>query len=353
LSRRYGYDRGFEEFGDLEPGERDPALRRLRGGQILLQKPWLHVLAGTFGKNLRPASLYVSAQEINARALALVEQADRPFFGWLHYMDVHWPYHRTQDLDRPREIAQAWQDVVHLHRVNLKDAPVTDAQKARYLDLYEKAVAYMDDAVRDLAESLQAAGVAGDTILVIVSDHGEEFLERGRWGHFETNLHDEIVRVPLIVKIPGNNGGAVVAEQVSTLDIMPTILDLAGCPPLDGLEGRSLQPLWKPQAGTYTVEPAISEMWRGEWRIVSIRTTDHKFIWDSRFPDRPALYDLARDPEECNDVAAEFQGLIKDFEQLLDRHLARGAATEPAETAGAPSMDEEMVRRLRDLGYLD
>jgi arylsulfatase A-like enzyme len=324
----------------------------MRGGQILLQQPWVHSLSRRFGVNLRPARLYVSAEEINVRALELIEQADRPFFGWIHYMDVHWPYHRTKELKQDRDIARAWRDVLHLHRVNWKNAAVTPAQEARYLDLYEKAVAYTDAQLRRLVESLAAAGPGRDTIIVIVSDHGEEFLERGRWGHFETNLHDEIVRVPLIVRLPEKGGGVVIRRQVSTLDIMPTILDLSGCPPLPGMDGDSLKPLWSGD-GSYPGGPAISEMWRGEWHIVAIRTAEHKFIWDSRLPDRPMLFDLARDPVEREDVAAGFPDLVAGFREVLDRHLRRAESTGTDVQEHAPELDGDMVRRLRDLGYLE
>lgn len=367
LSRRYGYDRGFAVFQDLSPGETDPGIRRMRGGQLLLQQPWVHAAARLAGKNLRPARLYVSADELNARALAIIREAGRPFFGWIHYMDVHWPYHRAGELEAPDEIAQAWKDVAHLHRVNWKNAAISPAQKAHYLELYERAVRYADSQVRSLVEALQAAAADENLVLIVVSDHGEELLERGRWGHFETNLHDEIVRVPLIFRFPGGREGRaapfrpVVRRQVSTLDILPTVLELCGCPPPAGLEGRSLAGLWSgereqpvpPAPHSAPIIPAISEMWRGEWHIVAIRTAEHKFIWDSRRPDAPRLYDLAVDPGEREDVAAHFPDIAARFRTILDRHLDRAAATAPDHPAAAPALDDEMVRRLQALGYLE
>lgn len=352
LSGRYGYNRGFGVFADLDPSAKDPALRRIRGGQSLLRQPWLHDLAGLFGGDLRPAPLYVSAAEINARAIGLIEQADRPFFGWLHYMDVHWPYHRTWELEGSREIAGAWRDLIHLHRVNRKDAAISAEQKRHYLGLYEQAVAYIDDQIRRLFEFLQSAGIAGETVVIIVSDHGEEFLERGRWGHFETNLHDEIIRVPLLIRLPGHEEGLVIRRQVSTLDLMPTVLELCGCPLPDGLIGRSLQPLWTGGGGSHPGEPAISEMWRGEWHIVAIRTPEFKFIWDSRRPEAPALFDLVRDPAEREDVAGRFPDRTAGFRDQLDRHLQRAAATSPSSAGSAPALDGDLAQRLQDLGYL-
>src|SRR6185436_3425384 len=97
-----------------------------------------------------------------------------------------------------------------------------------------------------LLSHLDELGYAENTIVMVVADHGEEFLDHGRWGHWESNLYDEIVRVPLIIRMPASAGprGQVIRQQVSLLDLMPTILDLGGCPLPKDLVGASLVPLW-------------------------------------------------------------------------------------------------------------
>jgi arylsulfatase A-like enzyme len=353
LSRSYGYHRGFNHFFDLVPAETDPFLRRIKGGENLLRRPITHRLFSLVNKNARPARLYSSAQELTAQANHWLGEVEDPFFVWLHYMDIHWPYHLEENLSHPVEIAQAWKDMAHLHGVNWEGARITPAQKARYKSLYEKALKYLDDQVGVLIRHLDSLGRLDDTAIVLVSDHGEEFLERGRWGHLETNLHDEIIRIPLVIFLPGLAGAQVVQQQVSTLDIMPTILELCGCPSPPGLLGANLTPLWSQREDEYDEKVSISEMWREHWHIIAARTGNHKYIWDSRKPDQPKLYDLINDPGENWDIHAQFPGRVKHFQTIIDQHLKFVAKTAPADPVNEPDLDSQMIRRLRDLGYVE
>jgi arylsulfatase A-like enzyme len=353
LSKKFHYDRGFASFLDSGPDERDPWLRGIKGGERLLRQPLTHRILSLFKARLRPARLYLSAEQINREIDRRLQPDHEPFFGWVHYMDVHWPYHLEEDLVRPDEIARAWTDIAHLHRVNWKGETISPEQKAHYLDLYEGAIRYTDAQLGRLLDLLDKNGLREDTLIVITSDHGEEFLERGQWGHFEVNLHDEILRVPLIIHDPQSPEGRVVRRQVRTLDIMPTILDLAGCRAPDGLEGCSLAPLWREGESDYPSDPAIGEMWRNDRHIIALRTEQYKFIWDSREPDRAFLFDLVEDPGERYDVFDQFPDVAAAFMEQVLAHLDRSARTAPAEPLDEPEYDDEMTRRLRDLGYLE
>lgn len=350
LSRNYGYDRGLSHFDDLIPGEQDPAIRKMKGGERLLRLPVVHQVGKLLGQQTRPARLYVSAEELTARASHWLEKTRGPFFGWLHYMDVHWPYHLEEKLVEPAHIAQAWNDIAHLYRVNWKKEAITPEQKAHYLHLYEEAIQYTDAQIGRLLDNLEALGLRENTILILVSDHGEEMLERGRWGHFESNLYDEILRVPLIIHLPDDPEGRVVPRQVRLLDLMPTIMDLAGCPSQPGMEGQSLVSSWEDSSASAPV--SISEMWRPHVHIIAVRTEKFKYIWHSKTPDEPKLFDLRADPGEKTNVIAHYPNEAREFQQMVDDHRARAAQT--AETpVDAPEMDEQLVKRLRDLGYLE
>ncbi|NUM49033.1 MAG: sulfatase [Anaerolineales bacterium] len=353
LSRNYGYDRGFRYFDDLIPGEADPTIRKMRGGERLLRLPLVHQVGKLLGQQTRPARLYVSAEELTQRASHWLEKNRGPFFGWIHYMDVHWPYHLEEELVNPEQIAQAWNDIAHLYRVNWKKETITPAQKERYLHLYEQALQYTDAQIGRLLNKLTELGLSDNTIIILVSDHGEEFLERGRWGHFETNLYDEILHVPLIISLPGMAEGQVIRRQVRTLDLMPTVLELAGCPAPQGMEGTSLVPLWKQGADVYPVPVSISEMWRTHWHILAVRTEKFKYIWNSKTPDQPKLFDLSTDPGEAKNVVERFPQETQMFQQMVDEHRERARQTVEANPVAAPEMDEQLVKRLRDLGYLE
>ncbi len=353
LSRAYGYDRGFDRFEDLSPGEKDPSLRGLKGGERLLRNRLFQEMAGLAGGTVRPARLYVSAEQLVDRVTDWVEGVQTPFFGWAHFMDIHWPYHREESLSSPAEVARAWQDLAHLHQVNWKGAAISTAQKKHYRELYERAVEYTDQQIGRLLDTLERFELLEDTVVILVSDHGEEFLEHGRWGHFENNLHDEILQVPLVISSPDMVGPTVISQQVSLIDLMPTILDLCGCEPSAGMEGRSLRPLWSGSGRGPEHGVAISEMWRDGWHIIAVRTAAFKYIWDNRAPERPRLFDLMADPDETVNRVEHYPDDAQRFQQIVDRHLAEVERTSPLTAVELPAHDDEILRRLRDLGYVE
>ncbi len=355
LSKTYGYDRGFDQFSDLMPGEREPALRHMKGGQRLLRTPLTHHISRLLGVQTRPAKSYISAEELTTLACDWIGEAESPFLAWVHYMDVHWPYHKEDELTRPKDIAQAWEDVVHLHNVNWNGATVSAAQRAHYIELYEEAVRYTDAQVGRLLDYLDESGYGENTIVLVVADHGEEFMERGYWGHVEINLYDEILNVPMILRLPGQTEGVVVQRQVRTLDMMPTLLDLCGFVAPDGVEGVSMAPLWTNGngSGDYVAPFNIGERWRDDSHVIAIRTEAFKYIWDSEKPDQPLLYNLQEDAAESKNVVTQYREQAAEFQAIVEAHLLRVQETMPETAVSQPELDEEVISRLRDLGYVE
>jgi arylsulfatase A-like enzyme len=355
LSRTTGYDRGFHHFSDLVPDETDPRLRGLKGGQRLLRSPLFHALAKGMGRNMRPARLYRSASDVTGQLCHWAEHAKQPFFAWAHYMDMHWPYHLEEDLTHPAEIARSWQDLAVMNgRSNYKrDGALTTAQQRRFMSLYEASLRYLDGHIGRLLERLTDLGCDDNTVIIIVADHGEEFLEHDRWGHWESNLFDEILRVPLVVWIPGLRQAAAIRRQVRLLDLMPTVLDLCGCPVPPELMGSSLVPLFTGREDQYQGDVALSEMRRDPWHRIAVRTEAFKLIWDNKCPEQPALYDLQQDPRETHDVSASHPEVVRQLRAAVDEHLRRVADTAPSTQVDEPDHDEAVTTRLRNLGYLE
>ena len=358
LSRATGFDRGFLHFAELNPNETDPPLRRIKGGQRLLQNQLTHSVLRIIGMRTRPARLYSPAAEVTDSLCQWLDGVETPFFAWAHYMDLHWPYHMEEALVHPKDIARAWQDLAMMYgRSNFygrsdQDKPITTAERDHLIDLYEKSLKYLDDQIGRLIDRIQNSGYANNTMIILVADHGEEFLDHGRWGHWESNLHDEILRVPLIMWIPNGPHGQVVRQQVRLLDLMPTILDLCGCPLSNDLMGSSMASLLAPGESKYDGEEIITEMRRDTWHRIAIRTESFKYIWDSKQSDQPELYDLRADPGEKQNVHDQFPEEVSRFQASIDAHRLRVSATEPAMAVSKLELNEEVASRLRDLGYL-
>jgi Arylsulfatase A and related enzymes len=305
---------------------------------------------------MRPARLYSSAAEVTDSVCRWLEHVETPFFAWIHYMDLHWPYHLEEALTHPRDIAQAWQDLGIMYgRSNFNgNEPMTAAQSKHFAGLYEQSLQYLDTQIGRLMDQLKRVGYDSNTMIVLVADHGEEFLDHGRWGHWESNLFDEILRVPLIMSIPNGPHGQVVRQQVRLLDLMPTILDLCGSPISNNdVMGHSMAPLLAQGESNYDGAEVISEMRRDPWHRIAVRTESFKYIWDSKRPEQPELYDLRSDPSEKQNVCDQFPEEVSRFQASVDAHRHRVSATEPKVAVPKLKLDEEVARRLRDLGYLE
>lgn len=289
VSAVFGLDQGFEHYGEHE---RDFASTVKRAGR------WLDGLASD-----ERFFLFLHTYDVHeyAPTAAAAEQFVAPYDGFLRELGDKLPMF-VQD------------------RAMASDLPELDAADQRYLvDLYDATIRVADDAVAELWRTLEERGLADDTLLVITSDHGEEFFEHGNRGHKMT-LFDETVRVPLLVVLPKALRGAqprAVDVQVSLSDIMPTILDVTGIDAPETVFGRSLRPALEgrplaPGAEVtsltlYTYPPG------GGLQVYlydSIRTAGSKLIRQTVLePDQPpstpwvGYCDLGRDARETDWVA--------------------------------------------------
>ena len=235
---------------------------------------------------------------------------------------------------------------------------------------YDREIRYVDDELRELIATLEATGNADDTIVVLTSDHGEEFLEHGLRSH-GGHLYEESVRVPLLIRGPGIPAGQRVATPVAMADLMPTLLELFDLPAPADREARSLLPLARgADPSAFAGRPIYSEglvkyqagsegVRRFDPPIHAVSVGQRKLVRDREQGEvRYELYDLAADPLERRNLFGEERANASDLKALLERYPAeqearrrRLAGEAPAEEA--PPIDPERERKLRALGYLE
>lgn len=306
---------------------------------------------------IRFASLgFAHAPAVNRAFRELLPEigGGRPYFLWIHYFDPHGPYfarrpwisaYNPEKASWLRYAGKPMRELWEMLGEIRADPSATQALR----DLYDSEINFTDDHLRALVEALPGLD---RTLLVITSDHGEEFLERGELGH-GSSLYEEQVRVPLIVVPPGGSPApAVVEEPVSIVDIFPTICAAAGVEPPAGLQGRALLPL--PAGGKAGEERRIVaelNQARSDRQQVGLRLGDWKFVRGVGKASGRALYDLARDPEERRNLvreeAARADRMEKDLSAWLKDHPPFAAP--PADQA----LGERNIRILRSLGYLN
>jgi len=205
-----------------------------------------------------------------------------------------------------------------MDEVEVTDADVRNARRAYYGN-----ISYLDEWTARLTGTLQSLGVADDTIVVLLADHGDMLGERGLW--YKMNFFEGSARVPLVVHSPSRFAPKRVSAPVSLVDVLPTITELAGVSPdgPDSLAGRSLLELCddRPAAGPREEREVVGE-YMGEGAIapiVMIRRGDLKYVHSPVDPDQ--LYDLAADPHERVNLAedSDWSARVKEFRDRVDR----------------------------------
>ncbi|MCP5058528.1 MAG: sulfatase [bacterium] len=211
---------------------------------------------------------------------------------------------------------------------------------------YDGEIRYVDETLGRIFQMLRTRGVYDEALVILVSDHGEEFFDHGGWQHGQT-FFDEMIRVPLIMKFPrGTIAPRRVTRQVEMIDVVPTILDYLNLEGGDRLDGESLLPLLSadPDSGSAV---AISEQSDGPG--IAIRTRTHKWI---RSAEGVRVYSLLDDPTESQPLADVDPRLLHEFEAIADAYLERERAQAPG-TGELKPISPGLEMRLRALGYLD
>ena len=212
---------------------------------------------------------------------------------------------------------------------------------------YNGEIAYADEVVGTLFDSLRARGLYDDALIILLSDHGEGLDDHAEEEH-GIFLYDEAIHVPFIVKLPSSRAaGLRVPDLVQHIDLLPTLLDLVGAEPVAGLRGRSLRPLLEgdrdPWPARLIYSEALYPRYHFGWsELYALTTAQFRFI---KAP-REELYDLTADPDERENLAPRRARTVLDMRTALDELLGAG----PIETPAAVS--DEVLQRLRSLGYL-
>ncbi len=274
-----------------------------------------------------------------------------PFFWFIHTYDVHCPY------DPPRRYARMFDSRPSRDRLDTRGRcgnphynrmRLTPGQVAFLSDRYDAGIRYADDLLAGFLAKLDASGHLDSTIVAVVSDHGDEFLEHGRIGHRDT-LFIESLRIPWIMAGPGIEPG-VVTEPVGLADVMPTLLDLLGLPVPD-VEGRSM---WAAINGAEAnaEHPVFSENQWGQ-QLYSAVLGDHHLIL-RRPTGQVQLFDWRRDPRESQDLLGERPARDEALQRLLSERVDRLDAERGRKVSGVvPEPSDSEQERLRALGYVE
>ena len=281
---------------------------------------------------------------------------DRDFFLWLHYYDPHIPYDPPAAFSPPGEPDPAIGKRFLDKRMNeIQEGAFRPSRRAMdwVRALYHSEVRYVDDRIGRFIATLKDLGLYDDTLIVFTSDHGEEHYEHRGIDHGHS-LYEELLRVPLIVKLPGSTVKAEIEQTVSLESVLPTILDLCNIEFDRGaFSGRSLQSLWTDAPSSNSEAPVFSTGLMIYEEREAVVFDGLKYIRSLDWP-REELYDLEMDPGEKNNIAFLRADKVAQARELLAAKTAKSAKLRKLYGLGPVRdipLDAATIERLRSLGY--
>jgi arylsulfatase A-like enzyme len=284
----------------------------------------------------------------------------RPFFIFLHLFDPHHTYEPPWPFDTAF-LASYRENILELSASHPFDQEkdLSPDELFEVVALYDGEIAYTDWAVGRFFDELRKLGLYDNTLIAVMGDHGEGFLEHGLMNH-GNSVYEELARIPLILRFPdGRFRGRRVRFPVQLIDLTPTILDYLGEEQPAIAQGSSLL------AGIETEQPAAHQVFTYVGYAESIREGSWKLIrnppYRTKLIPRSAtttyeLFDLAEDPEETKNLAAEnpeeVERLVRAMERMDEVNQEIGDRINAELDVQPTELTEEQKERLRALGYI-
>ena len=266
--------------------------------------------------------------------------ADQPVFAWIHLMEPHSPYTPPPLTGGMFKVQGPPEPIPESVTIPFWLLPGSPRDRRLYVAAYDADIAAADVAFDSVVREFRVVRQSRESVVIVVADHGEQFLDHGGWEH-GSNLHDELVRVPLAILAP-DIPAAVVDVQVELIDLFATLLGLANAD-VPANQGRSLNALMH---GTGEGHGAMSEIAGSAY---ALREDGFKFI---EFTDgRSQLFDLSQDPLERHDVAGENATRVARMRAALNARLSAAIAMRRSVRGESAPVDPAIAERLRALGY--
>lgn len=338
ISSRFGFFRGFDSYVSIDNDQ--------------------------FMQNSSEHLFKLAADDLDRQAYP------RSFY-FLHTYQVHSPYappekHLKAFNPDPRHHSLTAPTVPTNHRDQFQKLPPEMVQN--YIDLYDAEILAFDEWFGFFIDHLKKNGIYEQSMIILMSDHGEEFFDHGGWGHTHS-LYDEMIRVPLIIKFPGGRyRNTRIAEPVGLIDIMPTILDhYRLSPPEEKVDGISLYPLLRRGTGRSEILSSLTTGFYVKelpFKLSRIRD-QHKIIYNLPYTEetyeffntppppveRFEYFDLQRDPGETVNLYRQLEDRLDDLKAFFNQIL-RKVNRQLQKQLREVDMDYRTRQKFKSLGYI-
>lgn len=274
-----------------------------------------------------------------------------PFFAYFHFTGVHYPYLPDQDVfsSGDGKIRKNIRDGTKRFLQMLQDGSVqlTLEERQELIDLYDGEIRDVDDKIADLMRFLRSKGLYDNTMIVVTADHGEAMFEHGYATHGGPQLYNELVRVPLILKLPGNrHAGEKIRAPVQLVDLMPTILDHFDLPIPDQVSGQSLE------ARIVDDAPLTHAVFSETRDGVAVFLDGYKYVFYDD-PPRTEVFNPENDPADARDISGRIDPeLVAAAWSEVERWREANRAFAARYPLPEQQLQDKEIEKLKALGYL-
>jgi arylsulfatase A-like enzyme len=276
---------------------------------------------------------------------------EQPFFAYLHYIDPHDPYAPPRSArNKFTKPYNGWGFVkkgnpMPIGKMLMKlrpEFPVSDRDIEHLIDLYDEEISYFDQHFGALLALLEEKNRYRNTIVILLSDHGEEFKEHNLIGHCG-NVYETLIHTPLIVRLADLGESGTRSQLTQNLDIVPTLLDYLG---IDSssyeLHGKSLRPAIENESEIH------ADVHSSQTHYRTIADHQYKLIRSLKLQTKQ-LFDMQADRDENKDIASNQPGLVDRYSARLDEWIEQSQPKANDEIIEAERRAED---QLRALGYI-
>lgn len=338
LSASLGWDRGFREYNELMEDVKTPTLSLMRNDwmskafRYLIQKTGVgrsraltSFLRKTFYYTQGFQVPYAEGRVLNNHVLNwLLKNKNRRFFLWMHYMDPHEPFVPPDDYLQETDFKNRRD--AYLYNVKCGLNPTMD-QIEELHRLYEFEIKYVDECVGEVVSFLETHDMIDDSLIILLADHGQGFMEHGYFCHPSHSVYNEVIHVPLII-YNLNDKNNVFNNYIELLDIGPTILDRIGIKKPNNFIGKSLLSILN---GKDNTTPIFSESAKPDLinlkydtskRVISCIYKDFKLIINDILGTKE-LYNIKQDFHEKNNIITTEKKIYKELTKLIQEHYLK------------------------------
>jgi arylsulfatase A-like enzyme len=348
LRADFGLQRGFSSFQIPRPVPMFP------DEEWYLLRHALRLTLNPFFDTAQFDRLYSRGDDVNSEFFRAMrrEGTHAPVFAFLNYMDAHYPYDPPEPYDR--RFSGKINGMTSTAMGELRESP-NSGDLARYrthaVSQYDGGIAYVDAQIGEVLQWLKDGRMYDNTLIVIASDHGEAFGEKGYFEH-GNSVYQNLLHVALMIKYPRSEQKGVREDPVSLIDVMPTVLNRLGVPVPKSVQGRDLAtpateardlfaesfacPVWRPpDCRTACVNRAVIA-----WPMKLVTSSSG----------RVEMYDLSSDPSEMHDLYARRNEA--QAQKMLTAELLGFVKSIPAQHKQIVRLDKKSLQEFKGLGYL-